>query len=70
MTLHPVILTGGAGTRLWPLSREYYPKPFLSLTSNQSMFQEAVSRLIGIENASKKALHKIEVTFEPASCDS
>ncbi len=52
MTLHPVILTGGAGTRLWPLSREYYPKPFLSLTSNQSMFQEAVSRLIGIENAS------------------
>lgn len=49
MPLQPVILSGGSGTRLWPLSREAYPKQFLSLTSEYTMLQETVRRLDGIE---------------------
>ena len=48
MALHPVILAGGFGTRLWPLSREYYPKQFLSLTGDRSLLQETIFRLDGI----------------------
>ena len=48
MSVHPVILAGGSGTRLWPLSREFFPKPFLSLTGDRSLFQETVLRLGGI----------------------
>lgn len=44
-TLQPVILCGGSGTRLWPLSRAGFPKQFLSLTGARSLFQEAVDRL-------------------------
>jgi len=40
----PVVLAGGYGTRLWPLSRQLLPKQFLSLVSEQSMLQEAVQR--------------------------
>lgn len=49
MSLQPVILSGGSGTRLWPLSREAYPKQFLPLTSEHTMLQEAVRRLDGID---------------------
>ena len=45
----PVILAGGAGTRLWPLSRELYPKQFLRLTSEATMLQETLSRLDGLD---------------------
>ncbi len=45
----PVILSGGSGTRLWPLSRGQHPKQFLPLVSDHSMFQETVLRLNGIE---------------------
>jgi len=41
----PVIMAGGTGSRLWPLSRELYPKQFLNLVSENSMIQETVSRL-------------------------
>ncbi|MDP9087462.1 MAG: sugar phosphate nucleotidyltransferase, partial [Pseudomonadota bacterium] len=47
----PVILSGGAGTRLWPLSREMYPKQLLALTSAQTMLQETILRLAGITEA-------------------
>jgi mannose-1-phosphate guanylyltransferase/mannose-6-phosphate isomerase len=50
-TLIPVILSGGAGTRLWPLSREMYPKQLLALTSKQTMLQDTALRLAGIEGA-------------------
>ncbi len=50
MTLHPVILAGGSGTRLWPLSREFYPKPFLSIADGQSMLQGTILRLEGVED--------------------
>jgi len=49
MSLRPVILSGGSGTRLWPLSREAYPKQFLSLTSEHTMLQETARRLDGID---------------------
>jgi mannose-1-phosphate guanylyltransferase/mannose-6-phosphate isomerase len=47
----PVILSGGAGTRLWPLSREMYPKQLLALTSKQTMLQDTAARLATIEGA-------------------
>ena len=44
----PVILCGGSGTRLWPLSRAGFPKQFLSLTGNESLFQLAAQRLVAV----------------------
>jgi len=44
----PVILCGGSGTRLWPLSRTGFPKQFLCLTGNDSLFQQAAQRLAGL----------------------
>ena len=43
----PVILCGGTGTRLWPLSRESFPKQFLPLVSDQSMLQQTACRAMG-----------------------
>jgi mannose-1-phosphate guanylyltransferase len=43
-TLLPVILCGGAGTRLWPVSREQHPKPFMQLADGQSLLQKAFAR--------------------------
>jgi mannose-1-phosphate guanylyltransferase/mannose-6-phosphate isomerase len=45
MNLYPVILSGGSGSRLWPLSREHYPKPLLPLVSDKTLLQETASRL-------------------------
>jgi mannose-1-phosphate guanylyltransferase / mannose-6-phosphate isomerase len=47
MKLVPVILSGGAGTRLWPLSRELLPKQLLALTGERTMLQETAARLAG-----------------------
>ncbi|WP_252501134.1 sugar phosphate nucleotidyltransferase, partial [Escherichia coli] len=46
--LLPVIMAGGTGSRLWPMSRELYPKQFLRLYGQRSMLQETVVRLDGI----------------------
>ena len=51
MTIIPVILSGGAGTRLWPLSRSQFPKQFLSLAAQNTMIQETLLRLENIEVA-------------------
>ena len=45
--IHPVILCGGSGTRLWPLSRKAVPKPFLPLVGAQTLFEQAVQRVAG-----------------------
>ena len=47
-TVIPVILSGGAGTRLWPLSRELYPKQLLALVGKRTMLQDTAARLAGI----------------------
>ena len=45
MALYPVIMCGGAGTRLWPASRPSRPKQFIPLAGNRSLFQETVVRV-------------------------
>ncbi|MCH7653239.1 MAG: hypothetical protein IIB14_06130 [Chloroflexi bacterium] len=50
MTIQPVILAGGSGTRLWPLSRKFYPKQFLALSGERTLLQECVSRLDGLSD--------------------
>ena len=45
--IHPVLLCGGSGTRLWPLSRKSYPKQFTQLTGAESLFQASARRLSG-----------------------
>ncbi len=44
MTIHPVLLCGGSGTRLWPLSRKSFPKQFSALTGSESLFQASARR--------------------------
>jgi mannose-1-phosphate guanylyltransferase/mannose-6-phosphate isomerase len=46
----PVILSGGSGTRLWPLSRKQYPKQYLPLAGELTMLQATIQRLVGVEN--------------------
>jgi mannose-1-phosphate guanylyltransferase/mannose-6-phosphate isomerase len=45
MNFYPVILTGGAGSRLWPVSREFYPKPLLPLFGEKTLLQDTSARL-------------------------
>lgn len=52
----PVILSGGSGSRLWPVSREMYPKQLLPLVGNSTMLQETVLRLRGICDAAHPIL--------------
>lgn len=47
--LVPVILSGGAGTRLWPVSREAHPKPFMQLPDGQSLLQKTYARAAGLD---------------------
>jgi len=61
-SLCPVILAGGGGTRLWPLSRDLYPKQFLSFDEQHSMLQLTLKRLRGLEN-------RIQITRPLALCN-
>jgi mannose-1-phosphate guanylyltransferase/mannose-6-phosphate isomerase len=47
--IHPVILSGGSGTRLWPMSRTHYPKQFLPLVGDNSLLQQAALRAAGAD---------------------
>ncbi|HSW23924.1 MAG TPA: sugar phosphate nucleotidyltransferase, partial [Burkholderiaceae bacterium] len=53
--LQPVIMAGGSGTRLWPLSRSGFPKQFLALDGRSSLFQQAVQRLAALGDHGIKA---------------
>ena len=44
----PVVLAGGSGTRLWPLSRQHYPKQLLKLFGDTTMLQQTILRLSGL----------------------
>jgi mannose-1-phosphate guanylyltransferase/mannose-6-phosphate isomerase len=60
----PVILCGGSGTRLWPLSRTGFPKQFLCLTGNESLFQQAAQRLAALGNDSIQVAAPVIVSGE------
>ena len=64
MKITPVILCGGSGTRLWPLSRQHYPKQFLKLVGDTTLFQQSVSRAIALENDSTQIEEILIVTNE------
>jgi mannose-1-phosphate guanylyltransferase/mannose-6-phosphate isomerase len=51
MLIQPVVLSGGSGTRLWPLSREKYPKQLLPLIGEDSLLQATVRRVEGVSEA-------------------
>lgn len=51
MTILPVILAGGAGSRLWPLSREHFPKPLLQLAGETTLLKATAMRLEGFDGA-------------------
>jgi mannose-1-phosphate guanylyltransferase / mannose-6-phosphate isomerase len=71
MILIPTILCGGAGSRLWPISRETHPKPFIRLADNQSLVQKAFLRgaiLTGVKEiltvTNRELFFKMEDEFE------
>ena len=53
MKLIPTILCGGAGSRLWPVSREFHPKRFIRLADGQSLLQKAWLRGANLPNVSE-----------------
>jgi mannose-1-phosphate guanylyltransferase len=59
----PVIMAGGSGTRLWPLSRTAFPKQFIALTSSLTMLQETAARLNGLSNAAPMVICNEEHRF-------
>jgi len=61
--LTPVLLCGGVGSRLWPVSREAYPKQFLALVGELSMLQQTVARTAGLDCASPIVLCNEEHRF-------
>jgi mannose-1-phosphate guanylyltransferase/mannose-6-phosphate isomerase len=65
MNLQPVILCGGSGTRLWPLSREQYPKQLLRLLGNETMLQATTQRVdASLAALGRKVLAPIVVSNE------
>ena len=71
MSIVPVILCGGVGSRLWPVSRDLHPKPFIRLADKQSLLQKALLRALDIPGASdvmtvtnRELLFKIEDEYK------
>src|SRR3546814_8625839 len=52
MTVYPIVLSGGSGTRLWPVSRSLYPKQLLSIASEATMLQATIARTGDMDFAS------------------
>jgi mannose-1-phosphate guanylyltransferase/mannose-6-phosphate isomerase len=64
INITPVILCGGSGTRLWPLSRSAFPKQFLVLSGKTTLFQQAVNRLQHLQSANINLNETLIVTNE------
>jgi mannose-1-phosphate guanylyltransferase len=62
----PVIMAGGSGSRLWPLSRQQFPKQFLTLHGDNSMLQETALRLLGIKHQAPLVICNEEHRFSVA----
>jgi len=56
MKLVPIILCGGAGTRLWPVSRESMPKPFMRLLDGRSLLQTTAARAASLDDVAQLAI--------------
>lgn len=67
ITMFPVLLAGGLGTRLWPLSREIYPKQLMNLTGGESLLQQAARRALAIAPAANVITVTTEAHFFPVS---
>ena len=61
--IYPTILCGGSGTRLWPLSRKSYPKQFVPLLSDETLFQASAKRLVGAGFAAPVVLTNADFRF-------
>lgn len=61
--IHPILLCGGSGTRLWPLSRKSYPKQFVKLVGEESLFQASARRLSGTAFAAPSAVTGADFRF-------
>ncbi|WP_187972755.1 mannose-1-phosphate guanylyltransferase/mannose-6-phosphate isomerase [Aquibium microcysteis] len=61
--IYPTILCGGSGTRLWPLSRKSYPKQFVPLVGEETLFQASASRLVGEGYAAPIVLTNADFRF-------
>jgi mannose-1-phosphate guanylyltransferase/mannose-6-phosphate isomerase len=62
--IHPLLLAGGSGTRLWPLSRKSYPKQFTKLTGEESLFQASAQRLSGPGFAAPSVITGADYRFD------
>lgn len=62
-TITPIILCGGSGTRLWPLSRKSYPKQFVPLIGEKTLFQESVRRVKGVQFAAPIVITNSDFRF-------
>ncbi len=63
MTITPILLCGGSGTRLWPLSRKSYPKQFVPLVGENTLFQATATRLSGPDFAAPLVLTNSDFRF-------
>ena len=64
INITPVILCGGSGSRLWPLSRSSFPKQFITLTDSESLFQKAIKRIKSIKSPNINIKDPLVVTNE------
>src|SRR4051812_45444741 len=63
LSVHPVILSGGAGSRLWPLSRSLFPKQLLALAGKHSLIQDTALRAAGGDFAAPLIICNVEHRF-------
>ena len=61
MKLIPVILSGGSGSRLWPVSREMDPKPFMKMADGESLLQKTFSRSANLPNVEEVVTVKLKM---------